>query len=256
MLEEALSHMRATMVLDDKDKSETTTEPKLLPPSADPLWPEDFRHDQDYGVRRVIPPIMPVEGESRFVGIYVPDRLPKSLIERSRLPDGWHLRDDFLSWPRPFWFRDSKGPRPITEFVPFGDCGFVVSERVFEIVQRLDPAGCEWIEVDYEFADGSRPAQRYFLFNIVRVVPAIDWANSVSLYQRGAPLSPEMGPQVSAHTEQTRLLPDIPSAYHFIRPKHRSSVYLVSRTFHEQILALKPKLKASITFPDPARYLI
>jgi Protein of unknown function (DUF1629) len=68
------------------------------------------------------------------------------------------------------------GPPP--EDLEGGLSGYwLVSERLKNVFQVVDPEGFAFVECDYTLADGSK-GQRYFLCDVVRTLDALDEENS------------------------------------------------------------------------------
>lgn len=69
-----------------------------------------------------------------------------------------------------------RGPPP--EDLEGGLSGYwLVSERLRDVFQEVDPEGFEFVECDYRLQDGSK-GPRYFLCDVVRTLDALDEENS------------------------------------------------------------------------------
>ena len=81
-----------------------------------------------------------------------------------------------LSEPPRLSYDPKRGPPP--EDLEGGMSGYwLVSERLKNVFQDVDPEGFEFVECDYKLEDGSQ-GPRYFLCDVVRTLDALDEENS------------------------------------------------------------------------------
>lgn len=77
----------------------------------------------------------------------------------------------------------SSGEMPLDLEASFGGY-WLVSERLKNVFERIDPHAFEFAEVDFRLADGS-PGPTHFLCDVVRVLDAVDEESSSLRIERG-----------------------------------------------------------------------
>lgn len=224
----------------------------MLPPADEPpVWPpRALRHDmrEDYWYE---PPVMPRAGTARYFNVVEVGGAPvfinwKWANEQHGGPRIGYAKGFGTLSTRPQIVGIAEGQfgGPASELHKYG-LFLYASERVVEIFRQLDPDAIATCPIDWRLRDGTPLDQQYYFLDILRVIPAIDFANSRLLFRPDTE-----GGNYIADAEPLRFKPDIPEHYHVFRDARFKMRIFYSRTLCERLAALDPPLD-NIKFEDP-----
>lgn len=211
-------------------------QPRLLPPSAEPVFPPELTEGGEVWYE---PPVMPKPGESGYSVIKMDFEAPGPDFDWvnepwTAKPDPWLGRFEELR-EAPQWHSALPEPEDLAE-VMIG-LTHTVSERVLEVFQRFDPESVKYHEIDMRFQGGVPARRRYYWMHVTRQISAVDFANSKVRYiwPKGYSPSPvQYGP--------TRLMPDAVGIPYFCTKTIGSRAIFISEDMVRAFAAIDPPL--------------
>jgi hypothetical protein len=237
----------------------------LLPPSPVPIFPEDVAIDEKVVVIPPVPPWKPSNAEEST-----------ALIKDPSLQDQrfWKMNDAFERHPKDLsgaWVNEpaisghygggvglQACPSPCTfkfpviaekmkrwpDFFYYGSI-FIVSARLLDILRSFDEAALDIKPLLALDKNDQEVRQGYFMIDIVRIIDAVDYANSSIVYHGPTLYNGELLPTKFWSYQSVRILDDIDPSFHMFRQRIDNRAHgsvIVSRALKEAIRSAKPKI--------------
>lgn len=220
----------------DREPESGAADPRLLQPSAEPVFPPELTEGGDVWYE---PPVMPKPGESGYSVIKMDWEAPSPDFAWpnqpwTAKPDPWLGRFEELR-EAPEWHSDLPEPEDLAE-VMIG-MTHTVSERVLEVFLRFDPESVRYHQVDMRFAGGVPSRRKYYWMHVTKHLAAVDFANSKVRYvwSKGYSAGPvQYGP--------ARLMPDVVGIPYFCTKTIGSRAIFVSQEMVLAFSAIEPPL--------------
>lgn len=240
----------------------------LLPPSPEPLPPPDIQLEERVRVVPPCPPWQPRDAIETGAWRRNPSAFPfdgRYWVFRERR--GKHPTDALFAWKNdPGAGQPAYGsgggvdriPDPaLFEFKPRKRKGglpdlwegyglFHVSTRLLDILLEWDADALAHRRIVMREPGGEVFDEDHHFLDVVRNIPAIDYANSIVHYQGAEIYQGERYPPRPAHHSSVRLLDDIDPSFHLFRPAR--SIWgglsaIVSDALKRRLEKVKPALR-------------
>jgi hypothetical protein len=226
------------------------------PVSFDIEYPNGKRQQISGGGERVKSPVIPMQKDCRFFRAGNRSGLPvlslrqvispsDSQIPGAHSPGGGHGLSSIIESPKWLIENSKHKPRDFAGDPSFGT--MIWSKRLLDVVLTIDPDAVEYKPFIYEYLDGTTPGEDYFVVDVVRIINAVDYANSIyDIYPDLEDGRPKVMNVAAAAFD-----PSIPESFHLFRDKNWPRSIYVSNVLRKSIEKAKPKI-SGIEFYDVA----
>jgi hypothetical protein len=215
----------------------------LLPPSRTPLIPQDIKDGERVLVR---PPVPPAYEDTRYWTMRDGLRLhptDATFAWRDKPlygPYGMGSGVDLLPVPSTFQFKPKARKNGLADFWEAHGL-LVMSTRLRDLILDTDPEAIVHKPIIMMDLDGKVFDEDHHFVDVVRVVEAVDFANSLVVYQGGETYHGRRSEPRPASYYSVRVLEDLDPSWHLFRHGRRSPI--VSNHLHQKIKGSKPAFR-------------
>lgn len=236
----------------------------LLPPSPVPIFPEGVEIDEKVVVIPPVPPWKPSNAEESTALIKDPslqdqrywkmndafERHPKDLsgawVNEPAISGHFGGGVGLQACPSPCVFKFPVAAEKLKRWPDFFYYGsiFIVSVRLLDILRSFDEAALDIKPLLALDKNDQEVRQGYYMIDIVRIIDAVDYANSTVRFLGPTLYNGELIPMKVNGYEAVRVLDDIDPSFHIFRQRHNGRGYsvIVSRALKEAIRSAKSKI--------------
>lgn len=216
---------------------------QLLPPSYEPIWPENPDHLQDLWVD---PPILPRPGETHWwiARAHGYNRVNEDFVNQEEFYEGlnWESLAESAVAPK---FRSNRRPPKRVMDLSTGGMLPSISERFLNVFREFDDSALTYIEQDVRHKDDEYSSGKQYFLKIKREIQAIDFANSCVHYLTPREYNPSYSSICAA-----RITKNIISNVHVFTDSPSQDRIFISEPLKNALEKLKPA-PFMVEFHDP-----